>query len=180
LQFKTTNSPRAVASYYQQKLTELGLVVTGLSITDGSGVVETKSQDGMRKVIVMIEPSPEGARASVVFTTMDPDKSRPIFAGALPDFAPVFPGAEVVQQITRVKDGQITGFVKTKVRAEIGAILDFYQPKFEAARYEVKRTVKAGFGKLAGQSLKAEGSVDLFAEEENNAVTIVVKVDPDE
>jgi len=176
IQYKTTNSPESVIKYYQDAVKPKGLVITALTLTSGSSVLEAKSKDGVRKLIVMAQASAEGAQASVVFTTMDPDKTKPIAGAALPDFLPLFQGGKRVEQTTRTKDGAVFGFVKFTVKTPLGPLLDFYAAQLVAAHYEVERIERAGFGKLAGKSLKTDPPANVFVEEKEGQLEVLLQL----
>lgn len=176
IQYKTTNSATDVVKYYEGAVGKKGLVITALTLTDSTAVLEAKSTDGARKLIVMAQPSQEGAQASVVFTTMDPDKSRPTRGGTLPAFLPLFEGGQLLEQTTRSKAGSVFGFIKFKVKTPAGPLLDFYQAHLVAAHYEVERIDRPGFGRLAGTSLKTDPPANVFVEEKEGELEVLLQV----
>ena len=184
IQYKTTNSHQSVIEHYRKKLEEKKFVLTSSTIMMNTGVLEAKSEDGGRKIIVMSDPSPEGSNISVVFTALDPDKSRLLPGGSLPPFAEFYPGAEVLEHTSRIASGAVAGHFKLKkkiedeagLQAEIKAIADFYEAKISAAHYKVVREDEPEFTTLEATSRKDDSPVDLYVVKEENNIIVTLKL----
>jgi|GEM_PF-3068229 len=186
LQYTTTNTHRAVIEYYKRELSKRGFVITSFDLSKRTASLEAKSEDGSKKVTVTSELSPEGAKTGIVFSAADPDRSRPVAGGSLPEFAELYPKTKLLELSSRIENGAIAGHFRLEapiqdranLRKEIGVIADFYEPKLKAAHYEFTREDADEFTTFEAVSLKNEGPVDLYVVEEDGVILITMKVLP--